>query len=46
MKKKTPLYFAIENESKEITELLITKGADINVKDIIYQKLTILFLIN
>ena len=34
---KTPLYYAAENNSKEIGELLISKGADINAKDIIYQ---------
>jgi len=28
---------AAENNSKEIGELLISKGADINAKDIIYQ---------
>ena len=33
------------NNSKEIGELLIRKGADINSKDIIYQIIIILFLI-
>ena len=32
-----PLHFAAENNSKEIGEILISKGADINAKDIIYQ---------
>ena len=41
----TPLHYAIENNSKEIGELLITKGADITVKDIIYQILEIFFKI-
>ena len=34
---KTPLHFAIENKLEKIGELLISKGADINEKDIIYQ---------
>ena len=29
----TPLYFAAQNGQKEITELLIEKGADVNVKN-------------
>ena len=33
------------NNSKEMGEILISKGADINAKDINYQNLTILFLI-
>ena len=33
----TPLHFAAENDSIKIGELLISKGADINAKDIIYQ---------
>ena len=32
--------------SKEIGELLISKGADINAKDILYRNINILFLIN
>ena len=35
-KDKTPIHIATENNSIEICELLISKGADINVKDIIY----------
>ena len=42
---KTPLHYAAGNNSKEIGELLISKGADINAKDIIYQIIIILFLI-
>ena len=34
------------NKSKEIGEVLISKEADINAKDIIYKNVTILFLIN
>ena len=34
---KTPLHIAAENDSNKIGELLISKGADINAKDIIYQ---------
>ena len=46
-KNSTPLHMTIGsyNPSKEIVELLITKGADINAKDIIYQILILLFLI-
>ena len=32
--------------SKDIGEVLISKGADINVKDFIYLNIRILFLIN
>ena len=45
-KNKTPLHYAAEKNSKEIGEILISKGADINAKDIIYQNIIILFLIN
>ena len=45
-KNKTPLHYAAEKNSKEIGELLISKGADINAKDIIYLNIKILFLIN
>ena len=34
---KTPLHFALENKSDKIGEILISAGADINAKDIIYQ---------
>ena len=40
------LHYAARNNSKEIGEILISKGADINAKDIIYQNIKILFLIN
>ena len=33
----TPLHYASENDSIKMGELLISKGADINAKDIIYQ---------
>ena len=33
--KKTPLHIALENKLDKIGELLISKGADINAKDII-----------
>ena len=33
----TPLHIAALNDSIKIGELLISKGADINAKDIIYQ---------
>ena len=34
---KTPVHFAAELDAINIGEFLITKGADINSKDIIYQ---------
>ena len=33
---ETPLHLAVENHSKEMIEILISKRADINAKDIIY----------
>ena len=36
---KTPLHIAAEKDSNKIGELLISKGVDINVKDIIYQNM-------
>jgi len=38
----TPLHYAAWNNSKEIGELLISKGADINAKTIIDQIILIL----
>ena len=46
MKNWTPLHSAAMNNSKEIGEILISNGADINSKDIKYQNIKILFLIN
>ena len=40
---KTPLHYAAENNSKEIGEILISNGADINAKDIIYLNIIIFF---
>ena len=37
------LHYAAENNSKEIGELLISKGADIHAIDIIYLNIIILF---
>ena len=33
----TPLHIALGNKLDKIGELLISKGADINAKDILYQ---------
>ena len=41
-----PLHYAVEKNSKEMVELLISKGAAINVKDIFFLNKEILFLIN
>ena len=35
-KNYTPLHWAVLHNSNEMIELLISKGADINAKDIIY----------
>ena len=42
-KNRTPLHYAAENNSKEVFELLISKGADIDAKGIIYLNI-ILFI--
>ena len=46
MKKKTPLHYAGDNSSKEMYTLLMSKGANINLKDMIYINRIIVFLIN
>ena len=43
---RTPLHYAAENNSVEIGDILISKGADVNAKDIIYQVLKILLINN
>ena len=43
---RTPLHYAALKNLKNIGEILISKGADINAKDIIYLNIEILFLIN
>ena len=42
---RTLLHYAAESKSDKMGELLISKGADINVKDIIHQNILYLFLI-
>ena len=46
MMNKTPLHNAALKNSKEIGELLISKGANINAQNIIYLNIIHLFLIN
>ena len=41
----TPLHYAAKKNSNEIGEILISEGADINAKTIIYQIMKTLFLI-
>ena len=41
----TPLHYAAQFNSKEIKEVLISKGADINAFEIIYLNIIILFSI-
>ena len=41
----TPLHYATTGRAKEIVEKLLSKGVDVNIKDIIYLNLIILFLI-
>ena len=41
----TPLHIAAGKNSADIGEILLSNGADINAKDIIYQIIIILFLI-
>ena len=36
LKNATPLHFAVKNNSKDMFELLISRGADINAKDFNY----------
>ena len=42
----TPLHYAAYYDLKEIGEVLISKGADIEAKDTIYLNMIILFLMN
>ena len=44
-KNETPLHYAAKKNSKEIGELLIANGADINERDIFHQITHIVFLI-
>ena len=38
-----PIHYATENNSKEMLELLISKGADINATDVKFQKFIVIF---
>jgi len=42
--KRTPLHYAAIGNSKEIGELLISKGADINAIAIIHQNIILILL--
>ena len=42
---KTLLHYAAEKNSTDLGEILISKGADINAIDIIFQIIIIIFLI-
>ena len=41
-----PIHYAAENNSKEMLELLLSKGVDINKKGIDSRNLKVFFLIN
>ena len=34
---RTPLHYAADNDFIQIGEFLISKGADVNAKDVLYQ---------
>ena len=40
-----PIHYAAESNSKEILELLLSKGVDINAKDISYHNLIIVSIL-
>ena len=42
---KTPLHIVAKNNSKEIGEILLSKGSYIDIQDIFYNIIIILFLI-
>ena len=42
---RTPLHYAAKNDSKKVGKLLISKGADINAKDLNNQNLMFILLI-
>ena len=42
---KTPLHYALDENFDEIAHILISKGADINTKDIYFQNMLLLLLI-
>ena len=45
MKNNTPLHIAVDNERKEIIELLIAKGANMNAINIHYDSIELDFLL-
>ena len=45
MKNRAPLHYAAKNNSKEIGEILLSKGSYIDIQDIFYNIIIILFLI-
>ena len=41
---RTPLHLAVESNSKDLIEIILSKGADINAFDNQFQTIIILFL--
>ena len=45
-KNEMPIHYTIDNNSRDMLELLISKGADINAKDIVYHIINVIFFNN